>query len=183
MTMTRPILVLIFLLAVLNITAGVAQAAPLTYQYSGTFDTGPLAGTAYTGTFGYDTSGSPNLQTGIPLTFSIPSTFNTFQIEAHPTGLPLFTLVDARQTGGFSLHISITHFVSPELDQPLPTIQFASVFFSPDPNFSVVNIDNDTLVRLAPVATPEIGSGILLTISLALLLGLSWWRHRVFGLR
>jgi len=176
MKMTRPLLLLISLLPVLYITTGVAAAAPLTYLYSGTFDTGPLAGTAYTGTFGYDTSGSPNLQTGIPLTISVPSTFTTRQIEAHPTGLPLFTLVDARQPAGFSLHISITHFVSPELDQPLPTIQFASVFFSPDPNFAVVSIDNDTSIRLAPVTTPEVGSGLLLSIGLASLVGIRWRR-------
>jgi hypothetical protein len=178
MKITRPILLLVTLLVVLDITTGVATATPITYQYSGTFDTGPLAGTAYVGTFGYDTAGNPNLQTGIPLTFSVPSSFNSMQIEAHPTGIPLFTLVDARQTGGFSLHISITHFVSPELDQPLPTIQFASVFFSPDPNFTVVSIDNDTLIRLAPVTTPELGSGLLLSIGLASLLGMRWWRQR-----
>jgi len=81
----------------------------------------------------------------------------------------LFTLVDGRQTGGFSLHISITHFVSPELDQPLPPIQFASVFFSPDPFFSVVSIDNDTLITLAPV--PEPGTLLLLATGLTGLLG------------
>ena len=122
--------IFIALFALLPMTAGIATASPITYQYSGTFDTGPLAGNAYTGTFTYDTAGSPNLQTGIPLTFSVPSTFDTRQIEAHPNTLPLFTLVDARQVGGFSLHISILHFVSPELDQALPPIQAASVFFS-----------------------------------------------------
>ena len=175
MKMTRPIVLLTALLGFLHITTGVATATPLTYQYSGTFDTGPLAGTAYTGTFTYDTAGNPNLQTGIPITFSVPSTFDTFQIEAHPTGIPLFTLVDARQVGGFSLHISITHFVSAELDQPLPPIEFASVFFSPDPNFTVVSIDNDTLVTLA--TTPEPGAALLLASGLAGLLGLSWRRR------
>src|SRR5262245_42433786 len=105
MKMIRRIVFLIALLALLPLTAGVATASPLTYQYSGTFDTGPLAGTAYTGTFTYDTAGNPNLQTGIPLTFSLFNAFNTTQIEAHPSGIPLFTLVDAHQTGGFSLHI------------------------------------------------------------------------------
>jgi hypothetical protein len=173
MKMTRPLILLIALLPLLHIMTGIATATPLTYQYSGTFDTGPLAGTAYTGTFTYDTAGNPNLQTGIPLTFSVPSTFNTMQIEAHPSGIPLFTLVDARQVGGFSLHISILHPVSPELNQPLPPITAASVFFSPDPNFSVVSIDNDTLVTLA---TPEPAAGLLLATGLAGLLGLSWRR-------
>ena len=172
MKMTRRIMFLIALL--LPVTAGVATASPLTYQYSGTFDTGPLAGTAYTGTFTYDTGGSPNLQTGIPLTFSVPSTFNTTQIEAHPNGLPLFTLVDARQVGGFSLHISILHSVSPELDQALPAIVAASVFFSPDPAFAVVSIDNDTTVSLAPAAVPEPGAGFLLATGLAGLIALGW---------
>lgn len=171
MKMTRR-LVLIAVLVLLPMTAGIATASPITYQYSGTFDTGPLAGTAYTGTFTYDTAASPNLQTGIPLTFSVPSTFDTTQIEAHPTGLPLFTLVDARQAGGFALHLSILHFVSPELDQFLPTIQAASVFFSPDPNFAVVSIDNDTTVTLAP-AVPEPAAGLLVGTGLAGLLGLS----------
>jgi hypothetical protein len=178
MKMTRPIVLLTALLALLHITPSVATATPLTYQYSGTFDTGPLAGTAYTGTFTYDTAGDPNLQTGIPLTFSVPSTFDTTQIEAHPSGIPLFTLVDARQAGGFSLHISILHFVSPELNLPLPTIDAASVFFSPDPNFAVVSIDNDTLVTLAPVTTPEPVAGLLLATGLAGLFGLSWRRRR-----
>jgi hypothetical protein len=177
MKITRPIIFLIALLALLHITTSVATATPLTYQYSGTFDSGPLAGTAYTGTFTYDTAGNPNLQTGIPLTFSVPSTFDTMQIEAHPSGIPLFTLVDARQIGGFSLHISITHFVSPELNQPLPPIQFASVFFSPDPNFAVVSIDNDTLVTLAPATVPEPSTGLLLTTGLAGLLGFHWRRQ------
>jgi len=178
MKITRPLTLLIASLALLHITTGVATATPLTYQYSGTFDTGPLAGTAYTGTFIYDTAGNPNLQTGIPLTFSVPSIFDTRQIEAHPSGLPLFTLVDARQVGGFSLHISITHFVSPELDMPLPPIQFASVFFSPDPNFTVVNIDNDTSVTLASTTVPEPDTGLLLTIGLVGLLGFRWRRRR-----
>jgi hypothetical protein len=178
MKITRP-LILLIALALLHITTGVATAAPLTYQYSGTFDSGPLAGTAYTGTFTYNTAGSPNLQTFIPLTFSIPSTFDTMQIEAHPSTLPLFTLVDGRKAGGNSLHISITHFVSPELDQPLPPIQFASVFFSPDPNFSVVSIDNDTSITLASAAVPEPGTGLLLTTGLAGLLGFGWRRQKV----
>ena len=174
MKITRPIVLLIALFGFLHITTGVATATPLTYQYSGTFDSGPLTGTSYTGTFTYDTAGDPNLQTNIPLTFSVPSTYDTKQIEAHPTGIPLFTLVDGRQAGGFSLHISITHFVSPELNMPLPPIQFASVFFSPDPFFTVVSIDNDTSVILA---TPEPGAGLLLTTGLAGLLGLSWRRR------
>jgi len=174
MKMTRLIILLIASLALVHITTGVATATPLTYQYSGTFDSGPLAGTSYTGTFTYDTAGDPNLQTNIPLTFSVPSTYDTKQIEAHPTGIPLFTLVDGRQAGGFSLHISITHFVSPELNMPLPPIQFASVFFSPDPFFTVVSIDNDTSVILA---TPEPGAGLLLTTGLSGLLGVSWRRR------
>jgi hypothetical protein len=176
MKMTRLTIFLIALLTLLHITTGVATATLLTYQYSGTFDTGPLAGTAYTGTFAYDTAGNPNLQTGIPLTFSVPSTFDTKQIEAHPTGLPFFTLVDARQVGGFSLHISILHpsVASPELDQPLPPIASASVFFSPDPNFAVVSIDNDTSISLVP----EPGISLLLTIGLAGVLGFSWRRRQ-----
>ena len=171
MQMARRIMLLIALLTLLPFTAGVAAASPLTYQFSGTFDTGPLSGTAYTGTFTYDTAGSPNLQTGIPLTFSLFNNFNTTQIEAHPTGIPLFTLVDARQTGGFSLHVSLVHPVSPELDQLLPPIQAASVFFSPDPNFAVVSVDNDTSVTLAP-AVPEPGAGLLLATGLAGLVAL-----------
>jgi hypothetical protein len=178
MKMTRPIILLIALLALVHITTGVATATPLTYQYSGTFDTGPLAGAAYTGTFTYDTAGNPNLQTGIPLTFSVPSTFDTTQIEAHPSGIPLFTLVDARQVGGFSLHVSVLHPVSPELNQPLPPITAASVFFSPDPNFAALSIDNDSVVTLAqPANTPEPGAGLLLTTGLAGLFGLKWRRR------
>jgi hypothetical protein len=79
--------------------------------------------------------------------------------------------VDARQVGGFSLHISILHFVSPELNAPLPAIDAASVFFSPDPNFAVLSIDNDTLVTLA--TTPKPGAALLLASGLAGLLGLS----------
>jgi PEP-CTERM motif len=172
----RTAALLVALLAFLHVTTGVAAAAILTYQYSGTFDTGPLAGTAYSGTFSYDTAGDPNKQTGIPLTFSVPFTpFNSTTIEAHPTGIPLFTLVDGRLTLGNSLHISITHFVSPELNQPLPPIQFASVFFSPDPNFSVVSQDNDTSVSLA---VPEPGTSFLLTTGLAALLGVNWRRRQ-----
>ncbi len=169
MKITRLTVFLVALLTPLAITQGVATANPLTYDYSGTFDMGPLTGTSYTGTFTYDTAGNPNLQTNIPLTFSLFDNYDTHQIEAHPSGLPLFTLVDGRQTGGFSLHISITHFVSPELDQPLPPIQFASVFFSPDPLFSVVSVDNDTLITLAPV--PEPGTLLLLATGLTGLLG------------
>jgi hypothetical protein len=169
MKMTRLTVFLVALLAPLLMTHGVASASPLTYDYSGTFDMGPLSGTSYTGTFTYDTAGSANLQTNIPLTFSLFSNYDTHQIEAHPSGLPLFTLVDGRQAGGFSLHISIVHFVSPELDQPLPPIQFASVFFSPDPFFSVVSIDNDTHIELAPV--PEPGTLLLLATGLAGVLG------------
>ena len=178
MKMTRHIIFLIALLALLHFTTAVATATPLTYQYSGVFDTGPLAGTAYTGTFTYDTAGDADLQTGIPLTFSVPSTFDTTQIEAHPTGIPLFTLVDAREAGGFSLHISILHPVSPELDQPLPPIEAASVFFSPDPDFRVESIDNDTLVALAPVTTPEPGAGLLVATGLAGVIGLSRRRQQ-----
>ena len=122
----------------------------------GTFDTGPLAGTAYTGTFTYDTAGSPNLQTGIPLTFSVPSTFDTRQIEAHPNGLPLFTLVDARQVGGSVYTSALAASYLPSLIDPCPPIQFESVFFSPDPGFAVVDIDNDTDVRLAPAGVPDL---------------------------
>jgi hypothetical protein len=179
MKTTRSTMLFIALLAVLHVPTGVATAVPLTYQYSGTFDTGPLMGTAYTGTFTYETTGNPNIQTGIPLTFSVPSTYDTKQIEAHPTGLPFFTLVDARQVGGFSLHISILHpsVASPELDQPLPPIQSASVFFSPDPNFAVVSIDNDTQIRLG-AAVPEPGTWFLLATGLAGLLGFGWRRRR-----
>ena len=169
MKITRLTVFLVALLTPLAFTQGVTTASPLTYGFSGTFDTGPLTGTAYTGTFTYDTAGSPNLQTNIPLTFSLFDNYDTHQIEAHPSGIPLFTLVDGRQTGGFSLHVSITHFVSPELDQPLPPIQFASVFFSPDPFFSIVSIDNDTSVTPSPV--PEPGTLLLLVTGLAGLLG------------
>ncbi len=83
--------------------------------------------------------------------------------------------MDGRQAGGFSLHVSILHFVSPELDQPLPPIMAASVFFSPDPNFSIVSVDNDTLVELAPV--PEPGTLLLLGTSLAGVLATRVRRH------
>jgi hypothetical protein len=169
MKMTRLTVFLVALLTPLVMTQGVATASLLTYDYSGTFDMGPLSGTSFTGTFSYDTAGNANLQTNIPLTFSLFSNYDTRQIEAHPSMIPLFTLVDGRQNGGFSLHISIVHFVSPELDQPLPPIQFASVFFSPDPNFSVVSVDNDTLIELAPV--PEPGTLLLLASGLAGLVG------------
>jgi len=174
--MIRRTMLLIAPLMLLPVTAGVATATPITYQYTGTFDTGPLAGTAFTGTFTYDTAGSANLQTGIPLTFSVANTFDSRQIEAHPSGIPTFTLVDAKQTGGISLHISINHPVSPELDRALPSILSASVFFSPDPNFAVVSIDNDTSVTLAPAAVPEPGAGVLLATGLTGLLGLTWRR-------
>jgi hypothetical protein len=176
----RTMLLLIALLALLDVPTGVATAAPLTYQYSGTFDSGPLMGTAYTGTFAYDTTGNPNNQTGIPLSISVPSTYDTTQIQAPftPAG-PFFTVVDGRQAGGFSLHISILHVpvVSPELDQPLPPIQSASVFFSPDPNFSVINIDNDTQISLG-AAVPEPGTCFLVATALAGLLGFGWRRRR-----
>ena len=168
MTTTRRALLLAALLALMSFP-GIVTADILTYEYSGVFDSGPLAGTAYSGHFAYDTTGNMNLQTNIPLDISVFSgTFDTQQIEAHPSGLPLFTLVDGRQVGGTSLHISITHFVSPELDQPLPPIQFASVFFSPDPNFTVVSIDNDTTVALAP----EPGTWVLLGAGLVGLAGI-----------
>jgi hypothetical protein len=169
MKMTRLMVFVLALVTPLVITQGVATASPLTYDFSGTFDMGPLSGTSFTGTFTYDTAGSPNLQTNIPLTFSLFDGYDTRQIEAHPSGIPLFTLVDGRQIGGFSLHVSIDHFVSPELDQPLPPIQFASVFFSPDPSFSVVSVDNDTLIELAPV--PEPGTLLLLATGLAGVVG------------
>ena len=169
MKMTRLMVFVLALVTPLVITQGVATASPLTYDFSGTFDMGPLSGTSFTGTFTYDTAGSPNLQTNIPLTFSLFDGYDTRQIEAHPSGIPLFTLVDGRQIGGLSLHVSIVHFVSPELDQPLPPIQFASVFFSPDPFFSVVSVDNDTLIELAPV--PEPGTLLLLATGLAGVVG------------
>jgi hypothetical protein len=169
MKMTRLMVFVLALVTPLVITQGVATASPLTYDFSGTFDMGPLSGTSFTGTFTYDTAGSPNLQTNIPLTFSLFDGYDTRQIEAHPSTIPLFTLVDGRQIGGFSLHVSIDHFVSPELDQPLPPIQFASVFFSPDPFFSVVSVDNDTLIELAPV--PEPGTLLLLATGLAGVVG------------
>lgn len=68
----------------------------------------------------------------------------------------------------------LLHSVSPELDQPLPVIQAASVFFSPDPNFAVVSIDNDITVNLASAAVAEPGAGLLLATGLAGLLGLGW---------
>jgi PEP-CTERM motif-containing protein len=169
MKMTRVTVFVVALLASLVATQGVTTASPLTYDYSGTFDAGPLTGASYTGTFAYDTAGNPNLQTNIPLTFSLFDNYDSRQIEAHPSPIPLFTLVDGRQTGGFSLHISITHLVSPELDQPLPPTQFASVFFSPDPFFSNVSIDNDTHVELAPV--PEPGTLLLLATGLTGVVG------------
>jgi len=169
MKITRLTVFLGALLAPWVMTQGVATASPLTYDYSGTFDMGPLSGTSFTGAFTYDTSGSPNLQTNIPLSFSLFDNYDTKQIEAHPSGLPTFTLVDGRQAGGFSLHISILHLVSPELDQPLPAIAAASVFFSPDPNFAVVSVDNDTHIELAPV--PEPGTLLLLGTGLAGVLG------------
>ena len=169
MKMTRLMVFVLALVTPLVITQGVATASPLTYDFSGTFDMGPLSGTSFTGTFTYDTAGSPNLQTNIPLTFSLFDGYDTRQIEAHPSTIPLFTLVDGRQIGGFSLHVSIDHFVSPELDQPLPPLQFASVFFSPDPFFSVVSVDNDTLIELAPV--PEPGTLLLLATGLAGVVG------------
>jgi hypothetical protein len=61
---------------------------------------------------------------------------------------------------------------------PLPPIQFASVFFSPDPNFTVVNIDNDTSVTLASATVPEPDTGLLLMIGLVGLLGFRWRRRR-----
>lgn len=169
MKITRLTALLVALSTALVMTQGVATASPLTYGYSGTFDTGPLSGTSYSGTFTYDTAGSPNLQTNISLTFSLFNSFDSRQIEAHPSGIPLFTLVDARQTGGSSLHLSITHFVSPELDQPLPPIEFSSLFFSPDPNFTVVSIDNDMFVTPSPV--PEPGTLLLLATGLTGVLG------------
>ncbi len=165
MKITRLTVFLVAMLTLSVMTHGVATATPLTYDFSGTFDMGPLSGTSFTGAFTYDTSGNANLQTNIPLSFSLFSNYDTKQIEAHPSGIPLFTLVDGRQAGGFSLHVSILHFVSPELDQPLPPIMAASVFFSPDPNFSIVSVDNDTLIELAPV--PEPGTLLLLGTSLA----------------
>jgi hypothetical protein len=177
MKMTRLMVFVLALVTPLVITQGVATASPLTYDYSGTFDVGPLTGTSYTGTFGYDTAGNPNLQTNIPLSFSLFDNYDSRQIEAHPSMIPLFTLVDGRQTGGFSLHVSITHLVSPELDQPLPPIEFASVFFSPDPFFGNVSIDNDTLIELAPV--PEPATLLLLATGLTGLLGVRRVRRDV----
>jgi len=67
MKITRLTVFLVALLTPLAITQGVATANPLTYDYSGTFDIGPLTGTSYTGKFTYDTAGNPNLQTNILL--------------------------------------------------------------------------------------------------------------------
>ena len=43
------------------------------------------------------------------------------------------------------------------------------MFFSPDPFFSVVSVDNDTLIELAPV--PEPGTLLLLATGLAGVVG------------
>jgi hypothetical protein len=75
--------------------------------------------------------------------------------------------VDARQVGGFFFAHQYSHFVSPELNAPLPVIDAASVFLSPDPSFAVVRIDNDILVTLAAATTPEPGVGLLLTTGVA----------------
>src|SRR6266436_7892557 len=68
-----------------------------------------------------------------------------------------------------------------ERRQPLPPIQSASVFFSPDPFFTIVSIDNDTQIRLA-AAAPEPGTWFLLATGLAGLLGFCWRRRRWYVL-
>jgi hypothetical protein len=53
MKMTRLMVFVLALVTPLVITQGVATASPLTYDFSGTFDMGPLSGTSFTGTFTY----------------------------------------------------------------------------------------------------------------------------------
>ncbi len=120
MKIRRLTVFVVALLTPLAMTQGVATASPLTYDYSGTFDMGPLTGTSYTGTFIYDTAGNPNLQTNIPLTFSLFSNYDTHQIEAHPSGIPLFTLVD-RLGGSRCTSASLTSYPRSSINRCHPS--------------------------------------------------------------